>query len=70
MRRLRLAGPQRVRFENKWHYEDEFCRPICKRHGSGALLTPKPEQVTCRECLRVLKEKGIIKDDEVAYTVS
>lgn len=63
MRRSRLAGKRRQQLENKWHYENQFCRPICKRHGAGALLTDNITQVNCKSCLKVMKEEGIIDEN-------
>lgn len=70
MRRSRLAGRRKQHYEHKWHYEDQFCRPICKRHGAGAWVTANIDQVTCKSCLQVMAEKGIVKDDELIYTIS
>ena len=71
MRYCKLAGPSKALAKKSWHYEDQFCRPICKRHGANAMTTSNIEHVNCKGCLKVMKEKGIIKDDdEITYTIS
>lgn len=70
MKRSRLAGRRKQSgYESKWHYEDQFCRPICRRQGTGALTTEKVEQVTCKLCLKVMREEGILKN-EATDTIS
>ena len=54
--------------ELAWHYANEFDRPICRK-GAGDRITEKAEHVTCKSCLKVMIEKGIIQDDEVTNTV-
>lgn len=69
MKYCKLAGPSRAVFEKSWHYEDQFCKPFCKRNGAGAMTTSNINQVNCKGCLKAMKEKGIIKDDEITNTV-
>ena len=54
--------------EKAWHFANEFDRPICRK-GAGDRITEKAEHVTCKSCLKVMKEKGIIQDDESINTV-